>query len=224
MGVVLALLLILLMDRPRRSVTQVASNQRPGKEVASSSRGRKQPPPPPPYDSDRFINHEAQAWFNRKKPERPSLVPESGIDFNSYGLNFLARGWYNVAQQPAYACESLVREFYANAIASGDVVNNSATVFVRGVMVPFNGLVINRYFGIPENVACEYRQIKNEIGYAVMDMKGLIEQWVLSEHQWRRRNSPMLKEGEVSERARGIHKWICRRLMPTGHHSEIITR
>ncbi len=52
-------------------------------------------------------------------------------------------------------------------------------VFVRGFMVPFNGVVINRFFDVNEHVVNAYDEIDAQIGMIFRIMLRLTGLWEL---------------------------------------------
>ena len=91
-----------------------------------------------------------QAFRNR------TIVPERGMEIEPPFADYIARAqWSDFVRQPAHPRDSDVTyEFYLNLVAKP-----SNTVFVKGLGVCITPRLINQFYGLPDYLMDDYRQL-----------------------------------------------------------------
>lgn len=116
----------------------------------------------------------------------------------------------------------IVREFHANGRRPNLIKYSDS--WVRGKTVEYGSGAINKVLGLPDLASCDYKANiflhANEIEPEVTRVIAIHGSgWLRSKGAPGKRLH--LKEGRFHEIAWGVYKFVCSRLMPTGHQPDM---
>ena len=184
---------------------------RKNKKGSLKKKDNKQKAPIPAYeisfDSFHYLNAKAAKEAIESKFH---FLPERGICYEGFDLNFDDRNWYGLAQQPRDACPAIVGEFYVN----GRHLNEDMG-YVRARYIRFDAKRINEHYGISDIANCHYGFLKAD-GFRNINMEELNSCLGVESTMWwygmQEKKLPALRLNATS---RAVHKFICARFLPT---------
>ena len=159
------------------------------------------------FDSFHYLNANAAKEAIKSKFH---FLPERGICYEGFDLNFDERNWYGLAQQPRDAVPAIVGEFYVNGRHL-----NQGLGYVRAKYIRFDAKRINEHYGVPDIANCQYDFLKAD-GFKKVDMDELNSCLGVESTMWwygmREKKLPALRMNATSM---AVHKFICARFLPT---------
>lgn len=173
------------------------------------------------YDKKRFTSASASDKYYNSLSSK-TLIPERGLCPEVEDGELLqmigGRRWANFTAQPDSSVVKIVKEFYANA---KDHIGNM--IWVRGKSVEVSFGSINAYYGlntIPNNGFIQY--LDHELDYSEVIQALCVPgtQWKLTDQQ----EAVLFPTSALSNYGKAWHAFICAKLMPCRHTSDVINR
>ena len=106
------------------------------------------------FDANRFKSFAHEQRFNNLVLKK-RIIRERGIqlkdgEYPEITTLITSRKWMTLCRAPEDGCQTLVREFYANAYHENEQ-DEKYMSFVRGKAIYFTPRVLNRMFGTPQH-------------------------------------------------------------------------
>lgn len=171
------------------------------------------------FDAKRFVYAEAEARFHDSVKRREGLK-ERGFELDSphfhiFGAVIKKQCWQEFCKPPKVATMTIIREFYANVKES-----MSSVVMVREKQIRFDVIVINTLLRIqvqapyPDDVM--RMDSTTNLDEVTRVICGRVMNWIVVRGKW---TAFPTKELETTMKI--WHHFICARLVPTAHMTEV---
>ena len=169
-------------------------------------------PPLASFDKFHFICDRAEEDFSL---DQLYFIPERGISYHKFDLNFEERNWFGLAVQPRDAVQGIVGEFYAN----GRYLEPSVG-YVRGHPIEVTAKRINEHCGVPDIANCQFDILKRD-GFNSVNMAEVNECLGVDATMWYGMVELRLPAMRMNAISMVVHEFICARIIPTERTSVV---
>ncbi|KAH9750406.1 hypothetical protein KPL71_013870 [Citrus sinensis] len=172
-------------------------------------------------DPSRFQSYHAEEKYEEFiEPHR--ILEEKGFQFPDQltGVvqtihNVVAkRGWLEFCNHPRDPVLPIVKEFYANLVSP-----DQHNIWVRHTLVPLDSRVINVFYNLPAEIACEYAKLHDKL--TPKKWNTIFKTLTIEGASWVNEEGHVVNRIDLKPIAKVWVKFLKSRLMPTTHTTRV---